>query len=89
MADLADTPVVGPDTTLDQVIGHLHSSETERVIIAGGGRLHGALTLAEVSEWVGRANKLGLDQPGPGTGEADRGSGGTIERERKKAVGNG
>ena len=89
MADLADTPVVAPDTTLDQVIGRLQSSETERVIIAGEGRLYGILTLQEIGEWVGRANKLGLDQPGPGTGEADRGSGRTVERERNKAVGNG
>lgn len=62
MSDVADTPVVTPDTTLDQVIGQLQSSDSERVIVAGEGRLHGILTLDEIADWVGRANKLGLDQ---------------------------
>ena len=62
MSDVADMPVVTPDTTLDQVIEQLQSSESERVIVAGAGRLHGILTLEEIGDWVGRANKLGLDQ---------------------------
>jgi Zn-dependent protease len=68
MSDVADTPVVTPDTTLDQVIGRLQSSESKRVIVAGEGRLHGILTMQEIGDWVGRANKLGLDQlpPSPG-----------------------
>jgi Zn-dependent protease len=65
MSDVADTPVVTPDTTLDQVIGQLQSSDSERVIVAGEGRLHGILTLDEIADWVGRANKLGLDQLPP------------------------
>jgi len=62
MSDVADMPVVTPDTTLDHVIERLQSSESERVIVAGAGRLHGILTLEEIGDWVGRANKLGLDQ---------------------------
>ncbi len=68
MSDVADTPVVTPDMTLDQVIGRLQSSESERVIVAGEGGLQGILTMQEIGDWVGRANKLGLDQlrPSPG-----------------------
>jgi hypothetical protein len=49
------------------------------VIVAGEGRLHGILTLDEIGDWVGRANKLGLDQLPPtldGVGsEPEAGSG--------------
>jgi CBS domain-containing protein len=62
MSDVADTPVVSSDATLDQVIGQLQSSDSERVIVADAGRIHGILTLQEIGDWVGRANKLGLDQ---------------------------
>jgi Zn-dependent protease len=71
MSDVAETPVVTPDATLDQVVGQLQSSESERVIVAGEGRVHGILTLQEIGDWVGRANKLGLDQLPPSLDRID------------------
>ena len=69
MSDIAETPVVGPDTSLDQVVARLQRKEADRVIVADEGQLHGVVTLQEIADWVGRAGKLGLDRPGDGAGE--------------------
>jgi Zn-dependent protease len=63
MSDLAESPVVAPDETLDQVVALMQAEEAKWVLVLSQAGLLGVVTLQEIGDWVQRARKLGLDRP--------------------------
>jgi Zn-dependent protease/CBS domain-containing protein len=78
MSDLAGTPTVPPDETLDQVVAQLQTNG-EHVLVVDGDRFLGVVTLDDIGDWVQRARKLGLDRSDVGLRELLAGSGAVVD----------
>jgi len=78
MSDLAGTPTVPPDETLDRVVTQLQTNG-EHVLVVDGDRFLGVVTLDDIGDWVQRARKLGLDRSDVGLRELFAGSGAVVD----------
>jgi Zn-dependent protease len=70
MEPLADVPTAGPEEGLDEVLTRLSSGDHDQALVVEDGRLVGLLTLGEISSWIQRLRKLGLDGEDGRAGDA-------------------
>jgi CBS domain-containing protein len=58
MVPLSDQVVVAPDARMDNVLGKLQDSETNRVLVAQDGEVVGIITPTDLTRWLRRWRTL-------------------------------
>lgn len=61
MEPMAEVPTAGPEDPLDDVLTELSASDHDQLLVVRDQRLVGLVTLDEISSWIQRIRRLGLD----------------------------
>jgi CBS domain-containing protein len=64
MTRIVDTPKVGIDAPIQDVVHRLEESEDHRVLVVDGSAVVGIITSRDIARWVRRSDELGLTEPG-------------------------